>query len=319
MFLLKSKPYGQEVEKMKALVTDPTSEEGLKILSEKGIKYDYCPKITRAEFLEKVGEYDAILVRGATKVDREVFERGKSLKVVGRIGVGLDNIDLETAGARGVQVVNAADAPANSVAELTIGLMISLVRNIPLGNSLMKKGKYAKKECFGITLASKNLGVIGFGNIGSRVGKIASAMGMNVLAYDVAKWKILKSGVSAKNVDLEELLTNSDVITVHVPLIPQTKGLIGKKEVKKMKEGVYLINAARLHIFERNAIIEGLESEKIAGVAVDSDKKLDDPFVKELTKSEKCIITPHIGSQTRLTQQLAAKVTSSRVAKVLTS
>lgn len=304
---------------MKALVTDPTNEEGLTVLSEKGINYDYRPQITRAELLEKVGKYDAILVRGATKVDREVFERGKNLKVVGRIGVGLDNIDLEKAGERGIRVVNAGDAPANSVAELTIGLMISLVRHIPLGNSSMKRGKYAKKECFGKTLASKSLGVIGFGNIGSRVGKIASAMGMNVLAYDVEEWKILKSGVSAERVDLEELLKNSDVITVHVPLNPQTKGLIGQEEVKKMQKGVYLINAARLYIFKKDAIIEGLKNEKIAGVAVDSDKKLDDPFVKELVKAQNCIVTPHVGSQTSLTQQLAAKVTSSRVAKVLTS
>lgn len=306
-------------EKMKALVTDPTSKEGLEVLTEKKIEYDYRPEISRDELLQIVKKYDALLVRGATKVNNEVFERGEKLKAVGRIGVGLDNIDLDSASKHGVQVVNAGDAPANSVAELTIGLLISLARNIPFGDRSMKEGSYAKKECFGQTLATKTLGVIGFGNIGHRVGKIASAMGMNVLAYDVEPWVIDKSGISARKVGLDELLEKSDFITVHVPLIPPTKGLLGEEEVQKMKDGVYLINTSRLYVYEKDAIINGLKSGKIAGVAVDSDKTHDDPFVKALLKFDKCIITPHIGSQTALTQKLAAQVTSSRVAGILTS
>lgn len=305
------------VAKMKALVTDPTSEEGLSVLTDKEIKYDYRPEISRKELLKTVAEYDAILVRGATKVNEELLKRGKKLKAVGRIGVGLDNIDLDTASKLGIKVVNAGDAPANSVAELTIGLMISLVRNISLGDQLMKEGQYAKEKCFGMTLATKNLGIIGFGNIGRRVGKIASGMGMNVLAYDVDGWVIDKSGISARRVGFEELLQKSDVITVHVPLIPPTKGLIGQKEVNKMKEGVYLVNAARLNIFQQDPIINGLDEGKIAGIAIDSDKKLDASFVKKLVNRENCIITPHIGSQTGFTQKLAAQVTSNRVAKIL--
>lgn len=302
---------------MKVLVTDPTSKDGLEVLLDKGIQYDYRPEISRDELLEIAGEYDAFLVRGATKVNKELLEKGKKLKAIGRIGVGLDNIDVEAANERGIQVVNAGDAPANSVAELTIGLMCSLVRNIPYGDKKMKEGEYAKKECFGMTLAGKNLGVVGFGNIGSRVGKIASAMGMNVLAYDVDDWVIDKSGISARKVGLDELLKKADIITVHVPLIPPTEGLIGEEEVKKMKDDVFLVNTSRLYVFQKDPILNGLKEGKIAGVAVDSDKGLDDAFVKGLLKFPKCIVTPHIGSQTALTQKLAAQVTSNRVADVL--
>ncbi|MCD6491442.1 MAG: NAD(P)-dependent oxidoreductase [Candidatus Njordarchaeia archaeon] len=303
----------------KILITDKTSESGLKLLEKLNVDYDYVPGIEHDKLLEIIDKYDAILVRGRTKVTKDVIEQGKKLRVIGRIGVGLDNIDVKFAKERGITVINAGDATADSVAELTIGLMISLVRKINLGDLSFKKGIFAKNECKGIELHGKKLGIIGVGNIGSRVAKIALAMGMVVLGYDVYPERIRKSGLEIQITPYEDVLKNSDIITVHVPLLPQTRHMISKKEISMMKRGVFLINAARVEIFDLSAIIWGLENGIIAGVALDSNKKPDDPLMKKLAEFPNTVITPHIGAQTEAAQEKAVKKVILDVVTILKS
>jgi len=237
------------------------------------------------------------------------------------VGVGLDNIDVDTAKAKGISVINAGPATADSVAELTIGLMIALSRRILFGDESLRRGFWAKNYCMGAELRGKTLGIIGVGNIGSRVARIANALGMNVLGYDKfpekAKEMLKLVGGSAKFVTMDDLLRESDIISIHVPLLPETRGMISWEEVKKMKEGVLLINTARMELFDPDPIIWGLESGKIAGLAADTNLKPDNPFVRKLLGFPNVILTPHIGAQTYEAQERAAEVVIKRIIELL--
>ncbi len=302
----------------RVLITDETDTSILEIFEKNGLKADYMPNISHRELLKIIENYEALLVRGRTKVDSEVIKRGKNLKVIGRIGVGLDNIDVSYAKEKGIVVINAGDATADSVAELTIGLLITLLRKIDVGVYLYKRGVWGKKICTGHELKGKKLGIIGFGNIGKRVGKLALAFGMNVVAYDVIKNLVTESGLDVKYVELDELYFTSDIITVHVPLLKQTKGMINKNAIEKMKEGVILVNTARAEIFDLEAIYWGLASGKIGGVVMDSDLKPDNEYMKKIIGFPNVIITPHIGAQTREAQKRAALVVAEKTIDILT-
>ena len=293
---------------LKILITDPTDSSAVTFLEKEGFHVDYIPGISREELLEKVEDYDILLVRGRTKVDKELLERAKKLKLVGRIGVGLDNIDLEETKRRGIEVTNSRDATADSVAELTIGSMITLLRKIHVGDELFRRGIWGKSICLGHQLNGKTLGIIGFGNIGRRVGKIALALGMKVLAFDVIEDLVKKSGLDVKFSTQDEIYRESDIITVHVPLLKQTRGMIGRDEIQKMKDGVILVNTARVEIFDLEAIIEGLENGKIGGVIIDSGFKPDHTLMKKLMGYPNVLITPHIGAQTVEAQKRAVMV-----------
>jgi len=289
---------------MKILVTDEVSKKGLELLKEKAIPFDYKPNISHEELLEIINEYTVLVVRGRTKVTKDVIERGKNLKIIARVGVGLDNIDLEEAREKGITVINAAGATAYSVAELTIGLMIALARPIITGDETMRRGIWAKSYCVGMELYNKTLGVIGLGNIGSKVAKIAKAMGMRVIGYDVIKEKVLAANVELREFD--DLLAESDIITLHVPLLPPTRGMIGYDEIKKMKKGVLIINTARMELINLEALIWGLEEGRIGGYAADSNLKPSNNLVKKLMGFPNVILTPHIGAQTVEAQEKAA-------------
>lgn len=298
---------------IKILITDKTDESIITILQNAGFSVDYKPDISREDLLKIIKDYDAILVRGRTKVDKEVMDRAEKLKLIGRIGVGLDNIDLKTAKEKGIEVVNAGAATADSVAELTIGALITLVRKIHVGDELYRRGVWGKNHCVGTQLNGKTLGVIGFGNIGSRVGKIALAMGMKVIAFDVIKDLVTKSGLDVEYVELNELYEKSDIITIHVPLLEATKGMINRDAISKMKDGVILLNAARIELYDLPAIIEGLESGKIGGVYIDTELKPDNLYMKKLMGFPNVLITPHIGAQTREAQKRAVEVIAQKV------
>ncbi|MHA1615814.1 MAG: hydroxyacid dehydrogenase [Candidatus Njordarchaeales archaeon] len=306
---------------IKILITDPISEKGLKLLEEAGIMYDYRPDISHEELMKIIDKYDAVLVRGRTKVTKDVIERGAKLRVIARVGVGLDNIDVETAKARGIKVINAGAATADSVAELTIGLMIALARKIIFGDEALRRGFWAKNFCTGTELHGKTLGIIGVGNIGSRVARIANALGMNVIGYDKflenAKRMTKMVGANVNFVSMENLLESSDIISIHVPLLPETKHMISWDEVRKMKDGVLLINTARMELFDPEAIIWGLESGKIRGLAADTNLKPENPFVRKLLGFSNVILTPHIGAQTKEAQERAAEVVIKTVIDLL--
>lgn len=299
----------------KVLLTDGLEENGKEMLR-KGAEVTDQPGITADELLQVVGDYDALIVRGRTKVTPAVLAAGKKLKVVGRAGVGVDNIDLAAAREHGITVVNSPLATSVAVAELTMGLMLSAVREIPRADAGLKAGKWLKKELEGTELMGKTLGVIGFGRIGVAVAKRASAFEMNILAYDplLPAEEIKNRG--GEPVSLDRLFEESDFITMHLPLTPETKGMLGEAAFEKMKKGVYIICAARGGVIDEAALLAALNSGKVAGAALDVFAT-EPPGVTELVSHPKVVGTPHIGAQTVEAQTRAAHDISEEVLNAL--
>ncbi len=302
---------------MKVLVCDPIDEEGIKMLKEKGFEVDYKPNITAQELKNIVASYDALLVRSRTKVTKEIIEAGRNLKAIGRAGVGLDNIDLDAAKARGIKVVNAPESLTQSVIELVIGFMIALSRYMCKADKTMKEGKWLKTEFIGHELYGKTLGIVGFGRIGRGVAKVARSLGMKILVYDVIQVdeKTL-SEYEAKQVSLEEVLKSSDFVTLHVPGGPQTYHLIDISKLKLMKPSAFLINTSRGNVIKEDDLVYALKSKMIAGAALDVFE-VEPPTNKELLSLDNVILTPHIGGETFEAQRLAATLTVSRLIEAL--
>ena len=281
------------------LITDPIDEEGIKILK-KYFDVDVKTELKEDEIVKIIKNYDALIVRSATKVTKKIID-ASNLKVIGRAGTGLDNIDVESAKAKGIAVLNSPIGNVVSVAELVFGMMISLSRNLIKANISMKSGKWEKKGLMGNELYGKTLGIIGLGRIGKEVAKIALAFGMHVIAYD----PFIKEVENVKLVSLDELLENSDFITIHVPLTDETKNLIGKNEIEKMKKGVKIINTSRGGIVNEDALYDALVSGKIAGAALDVFEN-EPPFgsnSEKLLELDNVIVTPHIGASTHEAQK----------------
>jgi D-3-phosphoglycerate dehydrogenase len=288
----------------KILVTDGLDQGGLDILRASA-QMDDRNGITPDDLLKAIPEYDALIVRGRTKVTAAVFEAAKSLKVVGRAGVGVDNIDLAAAKAHGVTVVNSPIATSVAVAELTFALMLSIAREIPRGDATMKAGQWIKKELEGAELFGKTLGVIGFGRIGAEVGKRAVAFGMSVLGYDplIPADEIQKRG--GEPVSLADLFARSDVISLHIPLTPDTKNLINAEAIAAMRTGVRIVCAARGGVIDEAALLEGLKSGKVAAAGLDVFAA-EPPGATELVLHPRVVCVPHIGAQTVEAQARAA-------------
>lgn len=287
----------------KILITDGLDAKGKALLSEIGEVADRNG-LSAEDLLKEIGQYDALIVRSRTKVTPAVFDAGTALKVVGRAGIGVDNIDLNSAKAHGVRVVNSPLATTVTVAELTLGLMLSLVREIPRADGSMKSGKWLKKELEGAELYGKTLGIIGFGRIGSAVADRAKAFGMNIVAYDRLKAaeSILERG--GQPVSFEQLLAESDFISLHLPLTNETKNMLDAAAFSKMKTGVYLVDAARGGIVDEEALLAALESGKVAGAALDVFAA-EPPGESPLVNHPRVICTPHIGAQTQEAQARA--------------
>lgn len=302
----------------RVLVCDPIHDDGVKILREAGYIVDLRTSITASELVEAVGGFDAIVVRSRTKVTEPVLEAGKRLKAVARAGVGLDNIDLNAAKRLGIIVVNSPEAPSNAVAELVLGLMLSLARRIPEADDSMKKGEWIKKRLTGIELKGRTLGIIGFGRIGYQLAKKARALEMRVLTYDVVIEKLMEfvEEAGAVAVDLDELLESSDFVTVHVPLLPQTKHMIGAEEMSAMKDGAYLINAARGGVVDEEALRKALVSGKLAGAALDVYEE-EPPRDISLTGLQNVVSLPHIGAVTVEAQRANSTVVAEKLIKIL--
>ncbi|MDR3575437.1 MAG: hydroxyacid dehydrogenase [Anaerolineaceae bacterium] len=288
----------------KILLTDGLEENGQAIMR-KSAEVDDRGGISADELLQVVGEYDAIIVRGRTKVTPAVFDAGKKLKVVGRSGVGVDNIDLAAAKQHGVTVVNAPVATSIAVAELAFGMMLALVRELPRADASMKNGKWLKKEMEGTEVYGKTLGVVGFGRIGSNVAQRAAAFGMKILAYDplLSPEEIQKRG--GEPVTLDQLYANSDFITLHVPLSSETRGMINAETFNKMKKGVRVICAARGGVIDEAALLAALESGQVAGAGLDVFAT-EPPGQTALISHPRVVATPHVGAQTIEAQQRAA-------------
>ena len=300
----------------KILLTDGLEENGqallrasAEVVNQNGISGD--------DLLKSIPEYDALIVRGRTKVNAAVFEAAKKLKVVGRSGVGVDNIDLNAAKAHGVTVVNAAVATSVAVAELTLGLMLSMIREIPRADAGMKASKWLKKELEGVELYQKTLGVIGFGRIGVAVANRSAAFGMKILAYDPLLPAELIRQRGGEPVSLDEILAQSDFLTLHIPLTPDTKNLLNAAAFEKMQDGVRIVCAARGGVIEEAALLAALESGKVASAALDVFA-VEPPVQWALAGHTRVICTPHIGAQTVEAQSRAAEDISNEVLAALT-
>lgn len=285
---------------MKVLVCDKISDKGVDLLKEYGFDVDVKIGMTPDELNAVVGDYEVAVVRSATKFRKEALDAGTNLKLIVRGGVGLDNIDLEYAKSKGINVRNTPSAATESVAELVIGLFITLSRKIVLADSSMKAGKWEKKLFSGTELYQKTLGIIGLGRIGLAVANIAkSAFQMKVIGYDpyANKEAVEKQGVSVMNLD--EVLAQSDFLTLHLPLTPETKHLIDTEQVQKMKKGIIVVDAARGGVVSEDAVMKGIDDEIIAFASLDVYEKEPLSPDSPLLKYDKILLTPHIGSSTK--------------------
>lgn len=300
----------------KVLITDGLEEIGLEILRAAGAQVANREALPADELLRLIGDYEALIVRGRTKVTGQVFSAGRKLKVVGRAGVGVDNIDLAAANFHGVTVVNSPLATTQAVAEHTLGLMLALARSIPRGDAGLKSGQWLKKELRGVELQGKVLGVIGMGNIGSTVARLASVLGMQVLGCDplVTQDEILRRG--AEPASLMEIYRQADFITLHVPITQETRGMINGQALGSMKRGVRLVCAARGGVIDETALLGALESGQVAGAALDVFSQ-EPPGVSALVTHPAVVATPHIGAQTVEAQERAARDIAQEVLSAL--
>ena len=284
---------------MKILISDKLANEGVAILKAvKDFEVDCKFGLKPEELKDIIGEYDALIIRSGTKVTAEIIEAADKLKVIGRAGVGLDNVDLKAATKKGIVAMNTPAGNTTSTAELTMSLILSLSRNIPQAYASLKEGKWERSKFGGVELYGKTLGVIGLGRIGSTVANMAKGFGMKIVAFDPFISKEVAANKGMEMMAFEDLLKNSDYITIHIPKSAETKGLIGEKEIAMMKNDVRLINCARGGIVDEDVLAQALEEGKIAGCAVDVYEKEPPPPDLPLLKYANCVATPHLGAST---------------------
>ncbi|MBD3405503.1 MAG: 3-phosphoglycerate dehydrogenase [Candidatus Lokiarchaeota archaeon] len=294
------------------LIADPIAESAIDEIKGAGHEVVLRNKEEDGPIKDQLQGFDGVVIRSATTISKEVLESVDTLKLVVRAGVGLDNVDLEAAKEQNVTVMNTPEAPTVSVAEMVIAFMFALGRRISNADSSMKDERWEKKKLKGTEVWKKTLGIIGFGRIGFEVAKRARALEMNVLAYDVVNIDEDCKKIGAQRCDLEEVIKNADYLTLHVPLIPQTKGMIGEKELKMMKETAYLINTARGGVVDEKALLKALEEGWIAGAGLDVYEN-EPPEDWTLIKHPKVIATPHVSSSTKEAQERVGELTVQKV------
>ncbi len=301
---------------MKVLVSDTISPRGLNILEKAGLQVNLKTGLNPEELKQEIVGYDAIIIRSATKVTADVINSAKKLRVIGRAGSGLDNIDKTAATKRGIVVMNTPGGNTVTTAEHTMSLILSMARQIPRATASMKQGKWEKGKFMGVEIYNKTLGIIGLGAIGAQVAKMAQGMGMSIITYDPylseEKTKIL----GVKITGLEDLMKKSDFITIHTPLTKETKGLINAKRIETMKKGVRIVNSARGGIVDEEALYEALKSGKVAAAALDVFEK-EPPVGNRLLELDNVIATPHLGAATAEAQENVAIAIAEQVADYL--
>ncbi|MFA5089902.1 MAG: phosphoglycerate dehydrogenase [Candidatus Omnitrophota bacterium] len=288
---------------IKILVSDPLSDEGLNRLKEVGdfsvdVKTDLKPDALKSI----IKEYDALIVRSATKVTRDIIKEGARLKVIGRAGVGLDNVDLEAATEKGIIVMNTPQGNTISTAEHTMSMILALSRNIPQANASVKRGEWKRSKFMGVELYDKTLGIIGLGRIGTEVARRASSFGMKILAYDPFLSRKVVEELGIEVVELKELLNRSDYITVHTPMTEDTRHIISDSEFNLMKKGIRLVNCARGGIIDEAALIKAIKEGKVMGAALDVFEQEPLSPESELVKLDNVVTTPHLGASTEEAQ-----------------
>jgi D-3-phosphoglycerate dehydrogenase len=292
----------------KVLISDNIFEEGIKLLEEKGYQVTRAWNSPKSELPKIIADYDVLIVRSATKVRGELLDNAKKLKVIGRAGEGLDNIDFEKANSRGITLINTPHVSYMSVAELTIGHLLALARGIVQGTVSLREGQWEKEKLIGTEVNGKTLGIIGCGYIGKTVERLAISLGMEVL--------VVEECVYDRFVPLAEMLPQADFITIHVPLTPHTKHMLSTNEFNMMKDGVMIIDCSRGGVVDHEALYQALVSGKVKGAALDVFEE-EPPTNSKLLTLKNVIATPHIGAQTNEAQLRASIQIAKRVIEVL--
>lgn len=302
---------------MKVLVSDSISPKGVEILKKAGLEVDLKTGMKPDELKACIGDYHGLVIRSATKVTADIIEAATNLRVVGRAGSGLDNVDKAAATKKGIVVMNTPGGNTITTAEHTIALMFALARQLPQATASMKGGKWEKKRFMGVELFNKTLGIIGLGNIGSQVAKKAQGLEMVVIAYDPFLSEDRARAMGIEKVELVELFRRSDFITIHTPLTPETKNLISKETIKMMKDSVRIINCARGGIVNEADLYEAISSGKVAGAALDVFEKEPVESDNPLLGLDNVVCTPHLGAATTEAQENVAIAVAEQIADYL--
>lgn len=301
-----------EPDRLRVLVREPIAEPGLELLRRKFAVVEDGD----SDLPSIIGSFDAIVIRSATTLDSALIERAERLKVIGRAGVGVDNVDVDAATRRGIVVANAAESTVVSAAEHAIGLMLALARNIPQAHGALKAGSWERPRFAGIELAGKTLGVLGLGRIGREVARRALGLGMRVVAYDpfVALERFRELGIEAASFP-DEVYAVADVITLHLPLTNETRGLLGPDAFARMRDGVRIVNAARGELLDEDALVDAIRSGKVAGAALDVFES--EPYSGPLLELEEVVVTPHLAASTAEAQDRAGVIIAEQVVSAL--
>lgn len=311
----------KKVAKGRILVADAIHDNAVEKLQQAGFDLTLQTDITADQLVETIGEYDAIIVRGRTKVTRDVIEAGTSLKVIARSGVGLDNVDLAYAKEKGITVINSPEGPSVSVAELVFALALAVIRKVAFADQGIRQGQWLKKQSKGGELRGRRMGIWGFGLIGEEVAKRALAFEMPVFGFDIMPERIeVMKKLGVKFLPSDELTSVSDILTVHVPLTPKTRDLIGKQEISAMPKGAILIHTARGGVVDEEALYQSLVDGHLGGAGIDVFTE-EPPFSNELLKKlialPNVVSTPHIGAQTNEASRANSMVIAEKLLALL--
>ena len=299
------------------LICDQVNPTLNEILEKNGLKITYEPEITPEQISEKIENFDVVIVRSRTKITKDLIEKANKCKIIARVGVGLDNIDQDAAKEKGIRVINAVEGAMNAVAELVIGLMLSLAREIPRADREVRNGNWIKKELMGTELRGKYLGIVGLGNIGKRLGRLAKALNMNIIGFDVMPIDDeFSKEVGLMKTDLDTLLASSDYVSLHVPLLDSTKHMINATKINSMKNTAKIINTSRGGVIDEEALYDALKNGQLGGAALDVFE-VEPATSNKLATLPNFISTPHMGAQTKEAQSLAANVIAEKIIQIL--
>ena len=299
------------------LICDQVNPVLNEVLEKNGLQITYEPEITPEQIADKIGNFEVVIVRSRTKLTKDLIEKAEKCQIIARVGVGLDNIDQVTAKEKKIRVINAVEGAMNAVAELVLGLMLSLAREIPRADREVRNGNWIKKELMGTELRGKYLGIVGLGNIGKRLGRLARALNMNIIGYDVVPIdEEFSKEVGLMKADLGTLLASADYVSLHVPLLDSTKHLINAEKMSTMKSTARIINTSRGGVIDEDALYEFLKDGKLAGAALDVFE-IEPATSNRLASLPNFISTPHMGAQTKEAQSLAANVIAEKIIQIL--
>jgi len=299
------------------LICDQVNPILKEVLEKNGLKVTYEPEITPEQIAETIVNFQVIVVRSRTKMTRELIAKADKCQIIARVGIGLDNIDQEAAKEKNIRVINAVEGVITAVAERAIGLMISMAREIPSADREIRNGNWIKKELMGSELKGKYLGIVGLGNIGKRLGRLARALNMNIIGYDVVPIDDeFSKEVGLMKADLDTLLSSADYVSFHVPLLDSTHHMINAEKLKMMKNTARIINTSRGGVIDEEALYNSLKNGSLAGAALDVFE-VEPATENKLITLPNFIATPHIGAQTKEAQLLAANIIAEKIIQII--